>query len=256
MIHIDESILAALFVLVIGAGAAGGAATETEVERRFTDEAIRKAVYDKSYTVCDGFCQDPDLSKRKELAKKKTVISVRFERRRNDDGTWSYATADSLEAARAMVEQTLKRGSRHMAKTISKESQTAWYHQFRCQKTTRGRTYALLHRVIKSSFLKSLDTRGGTFAKAPVTPDMLRLVAEATWYLRSYNVQGFKCLASAAREVDGELTYTLWTTQFVGGDWGITDEITLFRIVHRADPKTGVFTIEHKKLRAIKGKRN
>ncbi len=179
---------------------------------------------------------------------------IRYPRVQDEEGREVYATADTLAAARELVEKTLPDNAE-----ISEEPETEQYYQFRrvARHGPRGTIrYVFFYRVLKRAYLERLkaDDSGGVFAVTPVTPEALRRFAEWFWNTRFQQRAGAKALASEPGEPrDGKLVHVLYTTELEAGDRGGPDRISLKRTVYTCDPETGEFSIESEVVREIEG---
>ena len=98
----------------------------------------------------------------------------------------------------------------------------------------------------------------GKFGQRPITTQNVKELIEFFWYSVSLNrlTGSAKVLSSSAEDHGDYIKHTLYETQICGGDWGLSDSISLFKSVYIVDKNSGKITASHEQIKSLAGKYN
>jgi len=118
-------------------------------------------------------------------------------------------------------------------------------------------TYFRVHRcayvdVYQYDFFNRTADRG-TFNHRPLTPEAVEELGEYLWYLRYYDIGGFKVLTSFVDEAPDSLQHSLYYISFGGGDWDLCDRIGLVHRMTTVNRTTGAIVETNESIRVIEG---
>lgn len=130
-------------------------------------------------------------------------------------------------------------------------------------------TYSNFYLVHKCSYLdqsdrkihsqkydEELNATLGHFNLKPITKENVDELTAWLWYLRNKDRGGSKVLSSFSEEFDGAIEQTIYETSVVYGDFGISDEVTLFKTTYSIDVNTGKIEILKERIKNFFSKPN
>ncbi|MFH2010793.1 MAG: hypothetical protein ABI333_29600 [bacterium] len=116
-----------------------------------------------------------------------------------------------------------------------------------------------LHRVDRCSYIDrtvydrlSPGNLIGIFGRRPVTPENVKELVEYLW-CTSHRLGFDRLLDSDIQVGDETITYWMDLTYLVQGDWGMCDEIIVFRRTYRISRTTGAITLEWTDIQSVQG---
>ncbi len=176
------------------------------------------------------------------------------------DQRTSHATelsTNDRDQAFAWSESTAVHSSYY--RKLESESETDKYFQFRRVYEQRP-SDVILDRVHKLSYVdrSMYDSFNRTprIAKMNISPiDTLSVkeFVEYIWYVWNYNIYGSKAIATVSRQSNDSTWCVLYSLGESMGDWGMQDEIFLYRSVYSVSRQTGNVIYSSSLLRTIKG---
>lgn len=210
----------------------------------FSDSQLIAAAY-TSYYVPPGFYhEDPPVPYYVNTVSVKPVCC-----RPNE---WRELATEDTTLARAWVDSTV--ADAHL--DIGPARVTARYIEFR---STLGAAY----RVHRSSYLDpvafvptfwSSDSLIGTFGVRPVDPAGIRTLAEYLWFKWNRELYGQKVLSSIEGSSSGDaVVHTLYECVLILGDFGMHDQIRLYRSEFRVSTTSGEIILRRILQRTVEG---
>ena len=224
----------------------------------FTDEELLRAAY--------GGPKAPDGTYQETLENTSlyyvNTISIQPLSDRGD--VWIELCSNDIEQAREWAIATDANSSVH--RTLKGERETEKFFEFDYRDVIAGQPWSLLTRVHKCSYFEptldhlSPEYEFGGFSEAvlgllhgPATLEAIQEFVEYTWFTDSYNIGGSRLLASVATEELDSLIVDLYTTVFVGGDWGLCDSVTLMKVTYSLDRVSGEVCVFQESIRTVQG---
>ncbi len=94
------------------------------------------------------------------------------------------------------------------------------------------------------------DSVLGVFGVRPVDTTSVRGLAEYLWFKE----RGFKALSSFGRDLGGIVVHTIYEVGITYGDWGMCDEIELYRLEYRVSKASGLIILRRVVVRQTTGR--
>jgi len=142
------------------------------------------------------------------------------------------------------------------------ESQTDKYFQFTRVYETNPNDI-LLDRVHKLSYLdrSMFDSFNPTPMVArlnvrPIDTTVVQNLVQYLWFVFNYDINGAQPLATITRQSIDTAWCVLYSLGKVGGDFGVPDEITLYRSMYSVSRQSGDVWLLASTVRTIRGKNN
>jgi hypothetical protein len=171
---------------------------------------------------------------------------------------WFELSTNDRDLARRWSESTAVNSSYY--RYIESESETDKYFQFRRIVSTTSNDI-VLSRVHKLSYVdRSMydffnpSLHIATLNVRPLDTASVRAFAEYYWFTHSnYNTSGAKALATVTGVSADSVICVLYDLQTTYGDWGLRDQIGVYRKVFTASTATGNIIYSQRRLRNIQG---
>jgi hypothetical protein len=93
----------------------------------------------------------------------------------------------------------------------------------------------------------------GVLNARPIDLAQARGVAEYLWYQQYRNVGGFKVLSSFGWEQGVFVFHTIFAVETTFGDWGVCDELRVYRLDYRITRTTGEVGLNRTLQRTVTG---
>lgn len=134
------------------------------------------------------------------------------------------------------------------------ERENEKYFEFQCR-NIRHPQHIYLIRIHKPSYIR-FSEKGhvlGYLHQRPITLQNVKEFGEYHFYIKSYNIYGYKVLSSFSEDKGDSIVHTIYHTRVVGGDWGMCDGITLVISTYNINKESGEITRTYKNERGIQG---
>jgi len=214
----------------------------------FTDEQLLQVAY-SDYDVPPGFYQEDSGMTSAYYANTLSIAN----RLHQPDPPWTELATEDVETARIWVQATIDNSDGVYA-PASPPVVTERYIEF---PYTYERAHSLRIRVHRASYLTgapfgstSPDGPLGVFHGRQLRSDAVRGLAEYLWWTRGW---GGKVLAEYVAQTPTEWRVTMFVVQLHYSSFGMTDTISLDRVVYHVDKLGGAVRRESSAIRHLRG---
>jgi len=140
------------------------------------------------------------------------------------------------------------------------EKETEKYFEFKGQ-NQEIKTEILLFRVHKTSYFKpseNLAKQSDTLGiyNGILMADSVKELVEYLWNKKTYNLFGSKVLETHMTEYNSYYEQYIKSISFIGGDYGVNDQIEVYDNYFRLMKSTRILTQQSTKINTIKGHEN
>lgn len=172
----------------------------------------------------------------------------------------SELSTNSRDQALAWSESTSVNSAYY--RTLESERQTDKYYEFR-RVYQQNPIDVVLSRVHKLSYIdrSMFDSFHptpliGVLNLSPIDTSSVRTLTEYLWFTQNYSTHGAKALAAVPAESPDSVKCALYPIQIVYGDFGVRDQISLYRQQYSVERQTGSIVLNKSLLRTVQGRTN
>lgn len=147
-------------------------------------------------------------------------------------------------------------------RTLQSERQTEKYFEFRrvYQQNTRDVVLSRVHKLsyIDRSMFDSFNPTPliGVFNLRPIDTSGVRTLSEYMWFSQNYSTGGAKALAAVPAESTDSIKCAIYQIQIVYGDFGVRDQIYLYRQQYSVGRQTGKIYRSRSTIKTVQGRMN